>query len=153
MRVDYVLNNFLQKNGFDCSAAYDVKADSYYDIDNEEITLGGKPDEEADRIFIKYLEELELNGEWNISLMTFMHELGHHMTLHLLSEEEEDESAKIKFFCGIISENFGDDEGACNMYFRCPEEAIATEWAVDFINNNIDMMREFEAELIEVIGG
>ena len=30
MRVDDILNNFLQENCFDCHAVYDIEADSYY---------------------------------------------------------------------------------------------------------------------------
>lgn len=41
MRVDDILNNFLQENCFDCHAVYDVEADSYYSIYEEEIVLGG----------------------------------------------------------------------------------------------------------------
>lgn len=151
MRVDYVLNNFLQENNFDCVAFYDAAADSYYDLDEEEIVLGGVPDKVADRVFMRYVRELGLMGDWNINTLTFMHELAHHLTLHLLDEEEVEESQQIKTFCSFLCNSFGDDENACNMYFRCPEEAIATEWAVDFINNNIDIMKEFECKLIEAL--
>ena len=88
MRVDDILNNFLQENGFDCHAVYDIEADSYYSIYEEEIVLGGQPDAVADRVFMKYVKELGLIGEWNINTLTFMHELSHHLTLHLLDEEE-----------------------------------------------------------------
>ena len=84
MRVDDILNNFLQENCFDCHAVYDVEADSYYSIYEEEIVLGGQPDPVADRVFMKYVKELGLIGEWNINTLTFMHELSHHLTLHLL---------------------------------------------------------------------
>ena len=151
MRVDDILNNFLQENCFDCHAVYDVEADSYYSIYEEEIVLGGQPDAVADKVFMKYVKELGLMGEWNINTLTFMHELSHHLTLHLLDEEEVKISQEIKFFCSLESERFGDNEDICMIYFKCPEEAIATEYAVEYLNNNYELMQEFDKELTDAL--
>ena len=126
MRVDDILNNFLQENCFDCHAVYDAEADSYYSIYEEEIVLGGQPDPVADRVFMEYVKELGLIGEWNIN-------------------------QDIKFFCSLESEKFGDNEDICMIYFKCPEEAIATEYAVEYLNNNYELMQKFDKELTDAL--
>jgi len=148
MRATEILNNFLEMNGFEASAAYDVEQDSYYDIDEEHIVLGGKSVLAADALFIDYCNELGIEHQCSIDTLSFLHELGHHCTLHLLTDKEIEISNMINLRCLLKEES----EEVYNMYFRCPEESIATQWAVDFVNEHWDIVEALDRELRNELG-
>ena len=130
-----ILNNFLLENHFDETAKYVAESDSYYDSGEELIVLGGLTVPTADEIFIKYCSSLGLSYEVDIEVLSFLHELGHGETLHIMTEEDEIDrnlTITLRNLLGAESKEY------FMMYFTTPIEAIATKWAVDFCNKNIE---------------
>jgi hypothetical protein len=80
-----------------------------------------------------FLDELNCSYIVDIFYTSFLHELGHSNTWHLVSEEESEIET-----IGMENEE----------YFHLPRELIASKWAVNYINKNVDAV----AELIRLVG-
>ena len=78
-------------------------------------------------MFMDYAYELGLFYEIDAFWISFLHELGHAETWYLVDEEDWDMPESV---------NTMED------YFRHPRERIATEWAVDFINEHSDLVAD-----------
>lgn len=146
--IEKILNDFLSEEGFDCFAVYEEECDSYYDYRCKIITLGGLANLRADYYFINYVKTLGLKREYSIDTLTFFHELGHHITLPLFSRQELMSNRII-----INSINFrrNGDEEYTEMdyldYFKVPIETAATQWAINYINNNPKVVDNFDNKL------
>lgn len=148
MKATKILNDFLTTYGFDCSAVYIPGEECYYDDDECKITMGDMSVIRADELFVDYCKSLGLVDKYSIDTLSFFHELGHFETLHTLTEEEEIESDVVKMFCA--TQEIESDENFM-AYFTCPVETIATEWAVDFLNENSEICHIFDEAFQEVI--
>ena len=140
-----ILNNFLLENHFDETAKYVAESDSYYDDGEELIVLGGLTVPAADKIFIKYCYSLGLSYEVDIEVLSFLHELCHGETLHIATEEDELNRDLTIMLCNLLGV---EDEEDFMMYFTTPIEAMATEWAVNFCNENIEKVKELERKML-----
>lgn len=143
MGINKVLNDFLKENDFDCGAEYVAESDSYYDMIEEHIVLGGQSVLRGDEIFIEYCKKLGLEKEYSINTLSFMHELGHHITL----DEADDEDWEYARLLDIAVLLEPDNDEKYLKYFTQPIEAMATEWAVEFMNEHSKMMEIFDAAL------
>ena len=76
--------------------------------------------------FHRVCDELGLKYDIDIFWLSLLHEIGHSMTFHTLTDEEIDEAFDLE----------GVD------YYYCHREIIATEWAVNFVNNCLDLVIE-----------
>lgn len=104
---------------------------------NELITFTYDEPAEANREWKKFLKEtfnFNLTNE-NVFTMSILHELGHHYTVGLFSDEEWTEQATEKCL-----ENVPDDE-YYQAYFNLPIEKIATAFAVSAYRHNKTAMR------------
>ena len=66
---------------------------------------------------------------------SFLHELGHHETYELLEDDEIDFSESEK---NRIRATMESDHEVNMTYYYLPDEIIATQWAVDFMNEHTD---------------
>ena len=80
-----------------------------------------------------FIEELNCSYCLDIFYTSFFHELGHSNTWHKVSIEDQEVDT-----LGLVNEN----------YYHLPKEIIASQWAVDYINKNIDAV----SELIQTVG-
>lgn len=126
--------------GNNCEVFYD-NIFAYYPAENESdeaiITFSFTEDEESNREWKKFLAEyfgFRLTKE-NLFTMSVLHELGHHFTVHLFSDEQWEQEATESTLEGL--------EGAerDQSYFRLPIEKAATEWAVMVYRENEKIMR------------
>ncbi len=70
---------------------------------------------------IKAMYNIDLDTDIKYFVFSLLHELGHHMTMDILSEEQlEDE---------LITRRLIDLTGADDLYFKLPSEIEANEWA------------------------
>ena len=118
----------------DCEVCYDDVF--FYSPDDELICFTFGEDKESNREWKKFLAE-EFNftlTEENIFAMSVLHELGHHYTVHLFSDEQWEQEATESTLEGL--------EGAekDQAYFRLPIEKAATEWAVMVYRENEKVM-------------
>lgn len=149
-RIELILNNFLEMQGFnDARAEYIEHSDSYYC--NNQIVLGGMSDVTGDRIFLRYCKEtLGLKIDLSIETLSFLHELGHHKTLEIVSDEEYIVSVAIK---QMLYEQDIEDEERFIKYFTCPIEEAATIDAVNFCNDNSALVSKFDKDLLSALYG
>lgn len=163
--INDVLNDFLIQQGLENElfAKYDENSDSYYqeytyDIDIPDvkvsgvslIVLGGLSDKKADELFMEYCGELGLKVPVSVEAMSFLHEVGHHMTLDFLDEDEHFISKIVKI------KLYGREEDTDEVfmeYFKCPEEYEATMDAVNFCNACPDVAIKLSKDIQEALYG
>jgi len=107
--------------------------------DDEVITFTYDEPTEANSEWKKFLKEsfnFDLTNE-NVFTMSILHELGHHYTVDLFTDEEWTEQATEKAL-----ENVADSE-YCQAYFNLPIEKKATEYAVSAYKQNETAMRKW----------
>lgn len=82
----------------------------------------------------------------NVFIMSILHEVGHAMTVDKFSTKHwNDEFAKKeKISEEMTKENFFEKN---QEYFLMPTEKAATDWAVDYYNNNKDEIRVWQHRL------
>ena len=123
--VNDAFNYWLEKNGFEARVFGLENAfawNPYKDLIYYSVVMS----EQADLMFYEYVDELGLKYEIDNFWLAFLHELGHSETWCFVEEEDYD-----------IPKNITDYE-----YYRLPRESIATEWAVRFINEHADLVRD-----------
>lgn len=86
------------------------------------------------KIFLKYKFNFTLTKE-NIFTLSILHELGHHYTENLFSDEEWECQASES----TLTET--DELKIQQEYFNLPIELAATEWAVNTYRASLDDMR------------
>lgn len=147
-RIDTILNNFLKKNGFDgARAEYVEHSDSYY-CDGL-IVLGGLSDLLGDEIFLDYCKNtLGLKVELSVETLSFLHELGHHNTLEIINDDDYLASEIIK---RMLYEQDVEDEERFRKYFTCPVEHAATVDAINFCNNNPNLVTALDIMLLDAL--
>lgn len=143
--IDKVLNDFLEP--FEATAEMGDTFCYCFDSSTINYTLIEEPEE---KYFLNHVFSLapDLKG-YNGFLISFLHELGHHYTLDELSEDEVNESLDTK---RRINNEYTD--GRIDLqeeYFNLPDEAIATNWAIEYIRNNRKKIDEFWSKLLNVI--
>lgn len=111
---------------FECDAVIGNEFAYYYE---ENLVVVDPFD--TDERFLELARENGLNEEVSNFVISFFHELGHNETMDFIEEEYEG------------------DKNALTMeeYFYLEEEYEATMWAIDFCNNNMDIVKEIEKNL------
>ena len=144
MRVKEVLEKILECIEVEeCVPAYDRLSDSYYSYPESKAVLGGMSNLEADKVFMDFIKtEYELEGI-SVEMMSFLHEVGHHMTFDYMEEDELIKSAAM--------EHYANKFHSYETYFKAPVEIVAAEWAVSATKNYYSSIVELDKELIEAI--
>ena len=148
-RVKKIINNFLKEFGVKAKFG---KSFCYYpekELINVSFTV---PVDDTDaNMFMMNFNNVEPAIKADTFLMALLHELGHQMTVDELTTEEEEESFKKRIEVNAINlkKNSTPEEVAkANYeYFNMPDEAAATNWAIDYIRNNTEKVAEFWNEL------
>lgn len=130
--------NWLYDNGFeDVSITFDQGF--YYQIQEKTIAFGWKSYPQVAEWFEHYLFDLGLEyTDIYVPVLCFLHELGHHCTLSNFSNEELCHFAFLKEITGPDEGTRADVEDCMIAYWNISDERAANEWAVSFINENID---------------
>ena len=116
-----------------------VEADDFYYMpETDEIGFSKYVYQEHDDKFLKFAQELGLEYDVDVFLLSLLHEVGHYFTIE---DEELDAYWKIRL-----------DKGAptnVDEYYRDPIEAAATKWAVDYINDNFNEIEKLTNMIFE----
>ena len=112
------------------------------DIEEEIIYIPNNLNIKEDKIWSAFLMQ-EFNICFNPYVMSILHEIGHIMTY---TEDLNTEREIIYFLLQMKYEedNFEDFN---NEYFKIPMEYSATEWAVNFYKNNIEICEKLTDDL------
>lgn len=125
--------DWLRQNGFNDVKTVMLAEEFGYEIDSHIINFG--------------VCSLDIIGDWFEDflldngcqyhdipkpLLAFLHELGHNQTVYDFSTEEV-------AWCRLLKNTIDPEHGRehCNRYWSIPDEMIANEWVVSFINNHI----------------
>lgn len=129
--IDKVINTFFEEEGFEVTAT--LGTDFAYWYADSYINYALVVSERMDNLFLAYAKELGLKVDCGIFLLSLFHELGHHETMDLLEDED--------FYQGDKNSLDADS------YFRLTEETEATQWAIDFINSNVEKVEKLAKDL------
>lgn len=131
--LDKVLNDFL----LPFEAYAELGPDFSYFYGDSSIWYSLAVADRPGRLYMDFVKSLAPDIKCDIFLISFLHELGHHETLDLISHEDEIYSQDMKDFINeTIEKNRNDDDvyAAMNsLYFNLPDEIIATQWAIKYI--------------------
>ena len=130
--VNDAFNAWLEKYGFSVRV-YGIDYEFAYYADEHDITWSVLFDQETENMWNAFLEALGLRYDLHHFWTSFLHEVGHDETLYLLTAEEIAYCAERAKVCSNAE------------YFQLSREIIATKWAIDFIHNNIEAVRELVA--------
>lgn len=99
--------------------------------------------------FLRHLRETHGCQKLNDKLMlwTILHEVGHYMTQDDITEEEYAVDMATKAICAVISKETAELKNVQNMYFDAPSEWHATEWAVEWVEDNYEEASKIAKEL------
>lgn len=140
--ITSILDRWLEANEFEVDT--EVGLDFAYYYAQSKIVYSLVSTEKTDRLFMEFAKANGLEVDCGIFLLSFFHELGHHETIEELDEKIENKCTKVKA-------TLTDSEEDCKKYFALADEIIATEWAINYINNNVDSIRELAEELQNAI--
>ncbi len=147
--IDDILNDFL--DNFEATAHFG--SDFCCWIDRNEIEYTVIMPVEETMFFMERFNELAPDIHCDPFLASFFHELGHLCTDHLVEDEDA-------LYCRDISTEIGKElsEGKETLtfeerrelnreYFDLPDEKMATEWAIEFMRNNTEVVSKLWEKL------
>ena len=136
-RINKILNKYLEK--FDLTAMLDTEFAYYYS--KNIVTYSFFVLEKYDTMFKKVCDKIAKNNmNADIFLLSLFHEIGHAETIEDLSDEEIYSSIAVK---EKVSEGAIDEK----EYFYAPDEYIATQWGVKYIQEHDKEITDLWAEL------
>lgn len=102
--------------------------------------------EESDREFERFFHEYGCEHMVSVFTMSFLHEVGHAMTLAAFTDEEyEDLMDTLESAQEAVRLNPKEKERFnLDWYWHMPHEFAANIWAINFINNHFDSIWELE---------
>lgn len=133
MEIDSVMDKWLYKHGF-CASSAGLGEDFCWYAKSDTIEYTLLVDELTDKVFENFFyNELGCNYDIGVFWMSWFHELGHSMT-----------------WCDIKNIDFRNVPFDLESYIRCPREIVASQWAVEYINNHIEEVMELAREVDEL---
>ena len=143
--TDY-LTNWMQKHDFDCEAM--LGSDFEYCIEDDVVIYALVVPQKHDELFQKLAFDLGLRYTCDNFLLSFFHEIGHYETYYLLEDSEisycEDVKRELYEHKTFSMKDYW-------TYYNLPDEVIATQWAVDFINEHPTEIAAFWKEAQRLI--
>lgn len=141
------LNKWFRDNGFKGINCYRNSEYEAHTTDNSiGIADGIYWDETMFNSFISLVQELGLEYDTNVDTLVLLHELGHLQTDDEFSQLSENIYAIIQaIFSLVLGLTRNRLYGVINyLYQRLPQERRATEWAVQYVNENQDALVSLE---------
>lgn len=108
---------------------------TYYNNETEEVTLGANAWEDECG-FLRNLREVHGCKEWNkvsVATWSLLHEIGHYHTFNYFTEDD----LQVRALCALVPLSMAENSVELqDMYFGIGTEWEATEWAIDWVQNN-----------------
>ena len=120
-----------------------------YHISDQEVEIANEVPFNIET-YIKFCKRRGLKYDIDPYILCLLHEIGHDQTIFFLTSFKYNWDFLIAFLVERPSINYFMYWLRCQIYYRLPCEWAATEWAIDFINNNIKEVRELETYITEV---
>ena len=136
------IKKFFNNEGFEVEVDYDI--DFGYVYSSSTIYYSFLIPDKSGEYLMEFAKQHGLQYDCGSFVLSLFHELGHNETMDFLDEQEEEESLRIKKTLSTSKEdNF--------IYFNLPDEIVATEWAIDYINNNKQKIQSLIDEIKPMI--
>lgn len=134
---------FCRKNNFDVKI--DMGNEFVYYIEEKTVSVSILVDSRIDGYFLDNAYKMGLSYNCGDFILGFLHEIGHHFTLSDISRRQSIRINKTK-------ERIDGWKKKDNYrYFQLLDERIATQWAINYINNNKETLREFANCIVPII--
>lgn len=140
------VNKWLKKNGFTTRCVFDKETDLSYSPDEDLIYVPESYNGEPDSLFMRCLRNFGLTSDFDTITLSFLHELGHAQTLHLLTTKESKNCDVLKATYAIAIDE--DDDDFYLKYWEVTDEVMANKWAVMYA----DCFEKKVQKLEEIIG-
>lgn len=114
------------------------------DSNNAEITYTILVSKRMDDMFYDYAKSLGLKVDCGIFILSLLHEVGHHITYDDIDVDTWNYDIDVKA-------TLTDSDEDCQEYFRLESEKVATQWAVNFINNHYVEVERFAEDMQNAI--
>ena len=114
-----------------------VEGEDFCYYQNLYVAQWGAFENASDNQFAQFLYEYGLKEKVDVFIMSLLHEVGHHMTMHHMPQEvwEADTAAKeSKEGDGSIDTNY--------WYWELPIEFAANMWAIEWANTHVEAVKE-----------
>jgi len=121
------INKWLEKNGFSTECELNSKYALCYSPSEDIIYVPKHYEDCADSLFMKTLRKLGLTSDFEAVTLSFLHELGHAQTLHLLTNKESKDCDTLKGVYELVID--GDCDDYYLMYWTVTDEEMANRWA------------------------
>lgn len=128
-KLNNVLNNFLAGFDIDCTAELGTDFAYFYTKSIAQYAL--VVSDNSNERFMNFVHSLAPELSIDVFLISWLHEVGHHLTLDDIEDDEAAYSRDVKETLGSSAEDY-------ITYFNLPDEIAATTWAINFIKNNAD---------------
>lgn len=131
MTLNEMVNNFIAN----INEEYIAVENDFFEVNFEDYEINYAVENVEDDFFNNFVERFPLAGNFAPFVLSLLHEVGH-------LETEDD----------IIDDT--DERNAITdtaEYFNLYNEVIATDWAGFFIEDNFDLVAEFNEALAEVL--
>lgn len=95
--------------------------------------------------FMRHLKEIhkcDFAYDYSLILWTILHEIGHYETEWELLEN--DDEAELRFWLSLTSKEKANDIIIQNKYYNLTAEWCATEWAIEWIEENRELAEQFK---------
>ena len=146
-KINNYLNNWLKKNGFDCTAQMDSNFN--FDLINDVIHYSLVIPTDHDELFLQVCQECreEIENVDNF-ILSFFHELGHFQTKDMFEDDEWDTYNDL---CeDMVDDNKYEDEDYL-AYYHYPIELEATQWGCDYVVEHSRKVKNWWAGLKPLI--
>lgn len=137
-----VCQDYCDKNYIDVDVEFAEDFCYYVGANTVGITI--MVDERAN-YFMKNAFDMGLKYDCGDFILSFFHEIGHHYTENWITKKENKKCKKQKKHLdgSIEKDNY--------TYFKIYDEILATDWAIDYINENIESINDFTERLQTLI--
>jgi len=119
-----------------------------YSLENQVVTISKELPDHYDE-YLNFCKKKGLTEEIKPFALCLLHELGHDQTIFFMNELEYFVDSSLSIFTQTPSYTEFGRKLKYSLYYRLPCEIAATRWAIDFINNNIELVRELETFIKE----
>lgn len=146
IKITRTLTDFARSQGWG-ELCFKFGCDEQFDMNNNTITWAEYKATATNKRFFE--NALSLTDEINASPFTLivLHEIGHYFTLDDFDDEYFNEMTAYEM---ILSETATRKE--CELFhFQLPYEEAATKWAIDFIKENQDIIKELEKKIKTIL--
>ena len=128
--INAAFDTWLIKQGFK-TRIKGLDNEFFWNFDKDLVSYSFVHAEQFERDFAEVCYDLGLQYEIDVFWLSFFHELGHGQTFQDITDDEIWEA---DFLSGFD-------------YYYCQREVVATQWAVNFVNNHFDLV----LDLIEMV--